>query len=239
MGSPPRVRGKAACNTPEHKKQGITPACAGKSHTNLPTDSCTEDHPRVCGEKDKEQWQAKLDVGSPPRVRGKGRRSGASGRATRITPACAGKSSADFPLSSSYQDHPRVCGEKFSRLPAFFLLSGSPPRVRGKDLLFLPFLHLNRITPACAGKSILQLFYPLTGKDHPRVCGEKCDFADECTSPLGSPPRVRGKVLLKLEYTFAIRITPACAGKRKREPLTKHMVKDHPRVCGEKTKKSP
>ena len=148
----------------------------------------------------------------------------------RITPACAGKRQAFGCIRACHKDHPRVCGEKFSRLPAFFLLSGSPPRVRGKDLLFLPFLHLNRI---------LQLFYPLTGKDHPRVCGEKCDFADECTSPLGSPPRVRGKVLLKLEYTFAIRITPACAGKRKREPLTKHMVKDHPRVCGEKTKKSP
>ncbi len=196
MGSPPRVRGKAACNTPEHKKQGITPACAGKSHTNLPTDSCTEDHPRVCGEKDKEQWQAKLDVGSPPRVRGKGRRSGASGRATRITPACAGKSSADFPLSSSYQDHPRVCGEKFSRLPAFFLLSGSPPRVRGKVQPTSRFLPPIRITPACAGKRLAISSISSSEQDHPRVCGEKHSPAVLPTDRKGSPPRVRGKVRL-------------------------------------------
>ena len=92
--------------------------------------------------------------GSPPRVRGKGQRAVAGKIGCRITPACAGKRQAFGCIRACPKDHPRVCGEKFSRLPAFFLLSGSPPRVRGKDLLFLPFLHLNRITPACAGKRL-------------------------------------------------------------------------------------
>ena len=51
------------------------------------------------------------------------------------------------------------------------------------------------------------------------MCGEK-DFR-ECLQIIlaGSPPRVRGKeknVLYKLQYRG---ITPACAGKRKREAI--------------------
>ena len=36
-----------------------------------------------------------------------------------------------------------------------------------------------------------------------------------------------------------MRITPACAGKRVDKEFRKQQLKDHPRVCGEKTKKIP
>ena len=51
------------------------------------------DHPRVCGEKLFQSPLLRLPLGSPPRVRGKGGRTGSSGQHTGITPACAGKSS--------------------------------------------------------------------------------------------------------------------------------------------------
>ena len=52
-------------------------------------------------------------------------------------------------------------------------MKGSPPRVRGKgNLEEMPFV-ISGITPACAGKSIIQRRNTYHGQDHPRVCGEK------------------------------------------------------------------
>ena len=51
----------------------------------------------------------------------------------------------------------------------------------------------------------------------------------------GSPPHVRGKVIIPNETMFRTGITPACAGKRKGGVLKKGQVGDHPRMCGEKT----
>ena len=51
---------------------------------------------------------------------------------------------------------------------------------------------------------------------------------------LGSPPRVRGEVLSSFLDSFALGITPACAGRRRRYPLCFARDEDHPRVCGEK-----
>ena len=50
------------------------------------------------------------------------------------------------------------------------------------------------ITPAYAGKSCRSAAQPRAGRDHPRVCGEKPDAPSLCVAPLGSPPRMRGKV---------------------------------------------
>ena len=54
----------------------------------------------------------------------------------------------------------------------------------------------------------------------------------------GSPPRVRGKVRRRPGLYDALRITPACAGKRALAFVLRSTIWDHPRVCGEKTKKS-
>ena len=71
--------------------------------------------------------------------------------------------------------------------------------------------------------------------DHPRVCGEKPMTAISSTPTRGSPPRMRGKVLLSKNHLLGLGITPAYAGKsRKGEPKW-HTVLDHPRVCGEKS----
>ena len=51
QGSPPRVRGKGSPRSPQKGKQGITPACAGKSRNSRLVSGLSGDHPRVCGEK--------------------------------------------------------------------------------------------------------------------------------------------------------------------------------------------
>ena len=52
--------------------------------------------------------------------------------------------------------------------------------------------------------------------------------------PLRSPPRMRGKDLLRRFRAAQHRITPACAGKRSRPQQRNRSSQDHPRVCGEK-----
>ena len=55
---------------------------------------------------------------------------------TRITPAYAGKSEIIASAKFHGLDHPRLCGEKFSRLFLASFRKGSPPPMRGKaDML--------------------------------------------------------------------------------------------------------
>ena len=91
-GSPPRVRGKERCHPSRSAEYGITPACAGKSPLPLCRHGSPWDHPRVCGEKPRHNALRLADVGSPPRVRGKGTTTRQPRAKPGITPACAGKS---------------------------------------------------------------------------------------------------------------------------------------------------
>ena len=88
--------------------------------------------------------------------------------------------------------------------------------MRGKEIQ--PAIRRDgcRITPACAGKRACGLAPAGARKDHPRVCGEKLAFSPVFVRELGSPPRVRGKVLPRLLFLACIGITPACAGKSER-----------------------
>ena len=113
-GSPPRVRGKVDALSDIIQDYGITPACAGKSHWESLRRSPPEDHPRVCGEKDKSRVKVIPSQGSPPRVRGKENHAGLWAKSNWITPACAGKSFGCCCSYSVRRDHPRVCGEKAS-----------------------------------------------------------------------------------------------------------------------------
>ena len=116
----------------------------------------------------------------------------------------------------------------------FVFAIGSPPRMRGKVAAAVPALFLRGITPACAGKSRCNLPSTAPWKDYPRVCGEKNACWGVPQTPLGSPPRMRGKGLLQVFIPEPLRITPACAGKRRTGPAVRDRSWDHPRVCGEK-----
>ena len=97
----------------------------------------------------------------------------------------------------------------------------------------------NGITPAYAGKSWLFAISAGLFWDHPRVCGEKFEGTEEELADLGSPPRMRGKDHTAIERNTSDRITPAYAGKSQEIKNNISRYGDHPRVCGEKTKKIP
>ena len=95
-GSPPRARGKGRASVDERAADGITPACAGKSHSSAALIFSIRDHPRVRGEKPIGDFTVSLPLGSPPRARGKDEKTKICDGWHRITPACAGKSAQNL-----------------------------------------------------------------------------------------------------------------------------------------------
>ena len=130
--------------------------------------------------------------------------------------------------------------------------------MRGKaQPLRIPHTH-GGITPAYAGKRPSTSFSARSIRDHPRLCGEKQNLSDElkdfqgitpayagksqlCQLFLcfvqGSPPPMRGKAENACVTDAGNRITPAYAGKSVGTCFEAGKHEDHPRLCGEKTKK--
>ena len=133
-----------------------------------------------------------------------------------ITPAYAGKRLWFLQKRWCSWDHPRVCGEKYNAVDMQADYLGSPPRMRGKG-------------PASRR-------FPARAEDHPRVCGEKAQTAQQTETQKGSPPRMRGKVAGVARRPQTAGITPAYAGKRCVRCRRSPRGRDHPRVCGEKSR---
>ena len=106
--------------------------------------------------------------------------------------------------------------------------------MRGKATRTTPGQPPAGITPAYAGKSSRPCRRKSKIRDHPRVCGEKSSPILDCKSPVGSPPRMRGKGIVPEIQRTGCGITPAYAGKRCPRDRGAGQNQDYPRVCGEK-----
>ena len=131
-----------------------------------------------------------------------------------ITPAYAGKSQPGTVIDVQCEDHPRLCGEKF--------FSAAWDTIKGG------------ITPAYAGKRFPEPVHRSAAEDHPRLCGEKGRCVRHPFQFGGSPPPMRGKVIVRVVGISSRGITPAYAGKSIRPQPSKFLLRDHPRLCGEK-----
>ena len=70
------------------------------------------------------------------------------------------------------------------------------------------------------------------------MCGENVVEDVPATADVGSPPRVRGKLLESDFIDASAGITPACAGKTEEAYELANEDEDHPRVCGENISKT-
>ena len=192
------MRGKEALLADDARIVRITPAYAGKRNALLCLSCRTKDHPRVCGEKALSPPYQRRTQGSPPRMRGKGFVHDGFLQLPGITPAYAGKSACFQLCEQLARDHPRVCGEKPDFSGLLLSLQGSPPRMRGKATNTAPSTPWNRITPAYAGKRYCITCSSFVPEDHPRVCGEKYMGVPTKVKKPGSPPRMRGKVYIRI-----------------------------------------
>ena len=149
------MRGKENLGNTEYSYDRITPAYAGKRKLADFYGVTTEDHPRLCGEKDRYLAIRLFLQGSPPPMRGKEKFGLSNYKCYRITPAYAGKRRFPSRITTIFWDHPRLCGEKAFRFKFKMPLIGSPPPMRGKVLYTIRELLSSGITPAYAGKSYL------------------------------------------------------------------------------------
>ena len=150
---PPRMRGKGVAGGIPLVVAGITPTYAGKRSGRSGPIAYSQDHPRICGEKQRTLAIQDELQGSPPRMRGKANPSSHRFCSQGITPAYAGKSSEHMRKSGTNGDHPRICGEKCSSKLFVNIEPGSPPRMRGKGVGAAHFARDHGIIPAYAGKS--------------------------------------------------------------------------------------
>ena len=167
------MRGKGGYPVHRPSVVRITPAYAGKSATHSVSRIAGRDHPRLCGEKSLISIMSLPRTGSPPPMRGKAARSTPYLGTARITPAYAGKRWETIFVKHLFQDHPRLCGEKWTFSDVFQKIPGSPPPMRGKVSVNRVHSAATRITPAYAGKSFHFPFKRTAVRDHPRLCGEK------------------------------------------------------------------
>ncbi len=134
-GSPPRVRGLLLSILWRRGRGRITPACAGTTWRRGRAFFDGEDHPRVCGDYQTHQILQNIAKGSPPRVRGLRNVGLRFTCLTGITPACAGTTAEPLKKPNTPKDHPRVCGDYLAQSMVELLVLGSPPRVRGLQIL--------------------------------------------------------------------------------------------------------
>ena len=174
---------------------------------------CRRAHPRVCGENPTMVAWRLPAAGSSPRVRGKPGFLRPLLPEGGLIPACAGKTRRARALRHRPPAHPRVCGENDDAHVSQGVGVGSSPRVRGKPRLRPGIRLVDRLIPACAGKTRRPGGRRSGVSAHPRVCGENPWTAYGAASPRGSSPRVRGKPCSSCQSLRQSRLIPACAGK--------------------------
>ena len=227
------MRGKLQEWIPVVFDDRITPAGAGKTAGAVGTRAGARDHPRRCGENDVPQYSRQRPHGSPPQVRGKPTKKMCPAPCIRITPAGAGKTQRAQRANPALKDHPRRCGENRIRRTRRRPTLGSPPQVRGKHEPCRAHGLERRITPAGAGKTRTAESIHVSAKDHPRRCGENARTMRSNSFGSGSPPQVRGKLVLVCDGRVVAGITPAGAGKTPYKSIEADSLTDHPRRCGE------
>ncbi|MDQ0990765.1 hypothetical protein QFZ74_001993 [Streptomyces sp. V3I7] len=152
-GPSPRVRGAGRPVPSASTSGGTIPARAGSSCPRRQGAGSARDHPRAYGEQ---WWPGVHDlrhVGPSPRVRGAAARHRRRGRGGGTIPARAGSSRHEVRAPTSYQDHPRACGEQPGEPGDWGRSPGTSPRVQGAVLHTTRRGHLPGTIPARAGSS--------------------------------------------------------------------------------------
>ena len=152
-GSSPRMRGKRGDGSSSRRAGRIIPAHAGQTWFKAGDAINSPDHPRACGANKNDARSSLPLAGSSPRMRGKQVYPAHPDGSQRIIPAHAGQTSSKPANSPPSADHPRACGANFVVLVGHDIISGSSPRMRGKQPSISAVSHSLRIIPAHAGQT--------------------------------------------------------------------------------------
>ena len=113
------------------------------------------------------------------------------------------------------------------------LTAGSSPLVRGAPCACARQGLAPRIIPARAGSTSSAILSQLSGRDHPRSCGEHPPIHMSVRCVPGSSPLVRGAPAITPVLLSTSGIIPARAGSTDVHVARVLDSRDHPRSCGE------
>ena len=227
------MRGTRGPGASPKQHGGIIPAHAGNTISYLRRFESHWDHPRACGEHERELAVVRFDAGSSPRMRGTPNLWKTSAGTSGIIPAHAGNTSTAASWISWTWDHPRACGEHLYSSTDVLRKSGSSPRMRGTLRLLERCLVDRGIIPAHAGNTPRRSHVAETCWDHPRACGEHFMIGIALAVVRGSSPRMRGTPIPHFPAADVVGIIPAHAGNTHGCTRQAHPARDHPRACGE------
>ena len=210
-GSPPRVRSRRPGRDLDRGHRGITSACAEQTCGRTPGRDHGRDHLRVCGADSTRDSPTTRGQGSPPRVRSRHALEELSESVPGITSACAEQTSSVWPSDANVWDHLRVCGADGMTGALGKNGTGSPPRVRSRQIPPPAVTVAAGITSACAEQTSAPREAAAHTGDHLRVCGADCSNAVTLANPYGSPPRVRSRQVPRMLVLPVVGITSACA----------------------------
>ena len=213
------------------------PAYAGKTGTPQTTSGDWAEHPRVCGENLLQSCYSTKMLGTSPRMRGKHVCHNLPPPLGRNIPAYAGKTRTNQAGGVKRAEHPRVCGENRSMGGDNSLDNGTSPRMRGKLAPLVGEISSLRNIPAYAGKTATFTRATPLPPEHPRVCGENAHSLDLNAGAGGTSPRMRGKPSKLSRILQSGRNIPAYAGKTLNRKSVLSRVREHPRVCGENSRR--
>ncbi len=232
-GSPPRGRGRPQGVDGGRADAGLTPAWAGTAARRSGGTSSPRAHPRVGGDGAPSSRCGSAPRGSPPRGRGRRGAGTLGGRPAGLTPAWAGTASRWTGSSGRRWAHPRVGGDGGTSAPPDRDRRGSPPRGRGRRHLDGATQFVRGLTPAWAGTAAGRRPLGSAARAHPRVGGDGTVSDAAGSSPVGSPPRGRGRLHAQEPRGGCRGLTPAWAGTACVGHGGIATVRAHPRVGGD------
>ena len=232
MGSSPLARGLLEAGLAVEIEARIIPARAGFTRYSRGEAESVEDHPRSRGVYDVTGVLYRADGGSSPLARGLRQVRHLGGVHARISPARAGFTRSDTPLSRTTWDHPRSRGVYGNDYGYATITRGSSPLARGLPVKCGASHWGSGIIPARAG---FTRGGPRRGRpspDHPRSRGVYPHTETPVWSAEGSSPLARGLPHPPSTLAHAGGIIPARAGFTIGEPAPSTRAWDHPRSRG-------
>ena len=232
-GSSPQVRGTRGHRPRPRPPSRLIPAGAGNTSVPRIAAPPVEAHPRRCGEHETETWEATLDQGSSPQVRGTHGDPVCGHQNGGLIPAGAGNTTNSCGRRASSRAHPRRCGEHRAIGQHQRVYEGSSPQVRGTRVPRDVVGDLAGLIPAGAGNTSCPAPTGRPTGAHPRRCGEHPPGHRGHGRHVGSSPQVRGTRPGAEHRVVGVGLIPAGAGNTGQLGSPAWPSRAHPRRCGE------
>ena len=193
-GSSPLTRGKRTSRTARSVREGLIPACAGKTAGSFPEWSPFGAHPHSRGENLSVVALYDSGSGSSPLTRKKHVRRACRPPRPGFIPAHAGRTQARPWTSWLPPARPRSREENPADDEWLMGCCSSSPLTRGKQAASRGCCVAAWLIPAHAGKTKCLSVDVVGNSAHPRSRGENCLVVLRWTGRCGSSPLTRGKL---------------------------------------------